>query len=80
MNIMTNVQEGVYQRLKQFDAHMKKSVTEPYGQKKLSDREQLDMFRSMTPDQMIDTMRTKGYVETSRWINEMEQKEAKYGR
>ena len=77
-NIMTDVMERTYEKLKHFDNHMKKSVTEPYGQKKLTAKEQMDMYRSMTPEKLfnaLDTMDSDQFRKFNDWLYKMEQKE-----
>ena len=79
MNIMTDVMNQTYEKLKDFDAHMKKSVTEPYGQRKLTEKQQFENFQSMTPGQLIETQGTlsgdpKGFKQFNDWLYKMEQR------
>lgn len=80
MNLATDVMLGIRERLGDFEKQVKQYATEPYGQKKLTEREQYEMYRTLTPDKLIDLMREKGYKETNEWLYRMEQLEAKYGR
>ena len=83
MNIMTDVMNRTYKALKDFDAHMKNSVTEPYGTAKLTEREQLDRYRSLTPEKMfqqIQSMSYKDFQDFNKWLYRMEQKEQKNAR
>ena len=78
-NIMTDVMERTYEKLKHFDNHMKKSVTEPYGTTKLTEKQQYENFQSMTPGQLIETLGTlsgdpKGFKQFNDWLYKMEQR------
>ena len=79
-NIMTDVMERTYEKLKDFDNHMKSSVTEPYGVRKLTEREQFGEYKNLTPDKLIELIQTQGLEKTNKWLYRMEQKEARYGR
>ena len=83
MNLITSGMEGVYDRLKHVDNYMKKSVTEPYAERKLTEAEQLRMFRSMTPDKLVEAIsQMKDYKEFRKfndWLYKMEQKERNNG-
>jgi len=74
MNIMTIVQEGVYQKLKQFDEHVKNSVTEPYGQRKSTLKEQKEMYQNLTPEKFLELERTEGLVPLNKWLSRMEKR------
>ena len=79
MNIMTDVMKLTYERLKDFEDCIKKSVTEPYGQRKLTEREQYENFQSMTSGQLIETLGTlsgdpKGFKQFNDWLYKMEQR------
>ena len=83
MNMITSVMEGVYDRLKHFDNYMKKSVTEPYGQRKLTEAEQFRVYQSMTPEKLVEAIsQMKDYKEFRKfndWLYKMEQKEGNNG-
>jgi len=83
MNMMTSVMEGIYQRLKHVDNYMKKSVTERYGERKLTEAEQYNAFKNMSVDKMFETIQgmksLKEFEDWNKWLYRMEQKEANNG-
>jgi len=74
MNIMTDVMERTYQALKRFDAHMKDAVTEPYGQRKATAKDQMDMYKNLNEAQLYDLVQKHGIESVNQWLYRMEQR------
>jgi len=82
MNIATNTMEKMTKMLRAIDGKCKEYATEPYGQKKLSPKEQMDLYKSMTPEKLfetLDTLDSDGFRKFNEWLYRMEQKEGKNG-
>jgi len=78
MNIATQSMEKMTKILRAVDKKYKEYATEPYGQKKLTAKEQMDMYRSMTPEKLfnaLDTMDSDQFRKFNDWLYKMEQKE-----
>jgi len=74
MNIITDVMERTYQALKRFDAHMKDAVTEPYGQRKATAKDQMDMYKNLNEAQLYDLVQKHGIESVNQWLYRMEQR------
>ena len=80
MNIATQSMNHMTRMLRAIDQKYKEFATEPYAQKKLTERERWEEYKNLTPDKLIDIARERGFQKTNDWLNRMEQLEAKYGR
>ena len=83
MNLMTLTSQKMYEMLKAADRKVQEYATEPYGQRKLTEAEQMSLYKSLTPDKMfeaIQNMRTlQEFEDWNKWLFRMEQKEANNG-
>ena len=80
MNIATMAMNKMTEMLQATDQKLKEFATEPYGVKELTEKEQMDMYKSLTPEKLIEMIQEKGLKDTNEWLYAMEQKEQKYGR
>lgn len=83
MNIATLTSQKMYDMLKATDRKVKEYATEPYGQRKLTEAEQMMAYRSLTPEKMYETIQGMDYKQFQKfnnWLYKMEQKEANNGR
>lgn len=78
MNIATNTMQKMTNMLRAIDGKYKVYATEPYGQKKLSAKEQMDLYKSMTPEKLLnalDTLDSDSFRKFNEWLFKMEKKE-----
>ena len=82
MNLATETMNKMYKMLSKSDSKLKEMGKEPYGQRKLSEREQYQKYKELTPEKLIDTLAgldSKGFKQFNEWLYRMEQKEKEYG-
>lgn len=75
MNIATMTMEKMSKMLSAIDQKYKEFATEPYGIRKLTEREQWEQYKTLTPDKLIQLIQTEGLEKTNKWLYRMEQKE-----
>ena len=68
MNILTNTQERLKTMLSRTDGKFKEMGKEPYGQVKLTLKEQRERFESLTPDQMMGLINQYGAEAVNEYI------------
>lgn len=83
MNIATSIMEEMTRVLKSVDGQFKKMATEPYATRKLTEAEQFNLYRNLTPEKMFESIQgmnsVKEFEDFNKWLYRMEQKENKNG-
>lgn len=79
MNITTNAMQRLTKILTNTHEALGKMATEPYGVRKLTEREQWDMYKNLTAERLGELIEEQGLAKVNDWLYRMEQKEAQYG-
>ena len=83
MNLATETMQYMTEILRGVDKVYKKYASDPYATRKLSEAEQRDLYRSLTPEKMFDAVQNmkdaKEFRNFNEWLFKMEQKENQNG-
>jgi len=74
MNIATLSMEKMTQLLKAIDGKYKQYASEPYGVRKMTPKEQLEMYENLSEAQLYELIEKHGVDEVNRWLYRMEQR------
>lgn len=74
MNLGTNVMKYMTEILRNVDKVYKEFATEPYGQRQLTEGEQMQFYQNLTESQLYEMVEKHGIDEVSEWLFRMEQR------
>ena len=74
MNIATLVMEKQAEILKATSQKYKEYATEPYGVKKSTPKEQMDMYNNLTEGDLYGMIEKYGMEDVNKWLYRMEQR------
>ena len=69
MNIATNSLQKLTQMLVNADRKLKEYGKEPYGQRKLTDREQRERVENLTQEELMAMIEEHGVESTNEWLS-----------
>ena len=58
MNLATNQMEKMTDMMRKTDARLKEMGKEPYGMRKLTEAEQMQQYRNLTPEKIFEMIET----------------------
>ena len=83
MNLSSNILRHMQEIRRATHRQVQKMATEPYATRKLSEAEQRNLYRSLTPEKMFDAVQNmkdaKEFRDFNEWLFKMEQKENQNG-
>ena len=79
MNIFTNSMERLTKMVEQTDEKLKQMGTEPYGVRRLTDKEQRERYENLTPNGLLAMIREHGVDETNKFLSKFMPKEGNDG-
>lgn len=68
-NIMTNAMNKMTKMLIQSDAKLEEYGSEPYGQRKLTDKEQREKVENLTPQEFMAMIEEHGQEDVNKMLN-----------
>ena len=74
MNTLTLAMEKLTDMLIRADGKLKGMGAEPYGQVKSTEKDQRDMYRSLTPEKLYQLIEERGVEPVGRWMVQMRKK------
>jgi len=74
MNIATLSMEKMTQLLKAIDDKYQQYASEPYGVRKATPKEQLEMYKNLSEAQLYELLEKYGVDEVNKWLYRMEQR------
>lgn len=69
MNILTSAMNKMTKMMIQTDAKLKEYGAEPYGQRKLTDKEQRDKVANLTSQELMTMIEEHGREDVNKWLN-----------
>ena len=73
MNLATNTMLKMTKMLGAIDKKCKDFATEPYGQRKMTPKEQREFYENLTEAQLYELTQKHGVESVSKWLYKMEQ-------
>jgi len=74
MNIATLSMEKMTQLLKAIDDKYQQYASEPYGVRKMTPKEQLEMYENLSEAQLYELIEKHGVDEVNKWLYRMEKR------
>ena len=68
MNILTSAMNKMTKMMIQTDAKLKEYGSEPYGQRKLTDKEQRDKVANLTSQELMAMIEEHGREDVNAWL------------
>jgi len=74
MNVATLAMQKMTHVLQAIDDKYKEYATEPYGTRKATPKEQMEMYKNLTEAQLYELVEQHGINEVNKWLYRMEQR------